>query len=116
MMPSRQAEAHARNDHARLRAQIPAACPLLVERRDGGGFVISTLTGERIVAGRYEVAHACIAGFVEGWQARQRWVLAQAFADCVCRTPGCEHSASTHTGERGACVEPGCLCGPGGWS
>ena len=36
--------------------------------------------------------------------------------DCVCRTPRCGHRASRHVGERGACVEPGCACGPGGWS
>lgn len=41
---------------------------------------------------------------------RQRIVIgAQA---CVCRTPGCGHPASTHTGSGGACI----ICGVACWS
>ena len=36
--------------------------------------------------------------------------------DCDCRTSGCGHKASRHIGDAGACIEPGCPCGPGGWS
>ncbi len=36
--------------------------------------------------------------------------------NCDCRTPGCGHKASQHDGPGGACVVPGCTCGPGGWS
>lgn len=35
--------------------------------------------------------------------------------DCICRNPRCGHRASRHIGEGGACVSPGCECGPGGW-
>jgi hypothetical protein len=36
--------------------------------------------------------------------------------DCTCRNRVCGHPASRHTGPAGACVEPGCVCGPGGWT
>lgn len=36
--------------------------------------------------------------------------------DCDCRNPVCGHKASTHRGPDGACVVPGCACGPGGWA
>lgn len=35
--------------------------------------------------------------------------------DCDCRNRRCGHKASKHVGEGGACIEPGCPCGPGGW-
>ena len=36
-------------------------------------------------------------------------------ADCVRRNPHCGRTASSHRGDGGACIEPGCPCGPGGW-
>jgi len=36
--------------------------------------------------------------------------------ECTCRTHGCGHVASAHSGPGGACVVPECRCGPGGWS
>lgn len=41
---------------------------------------------------------------------------AHALPDCDCRNVVCGHKASKHVGEGGACVEPGCACGPGGWT
>jgi hypothetical protein len=40
----------------------------------------------------------------------------EAVPDCLCRTRGCGHLASQHTGHQGACTVEGCDCGPGGWS
>jgi hypothetical protein len=34
--------------------------------------------------------------------------------DCTCRF--CGHPASRHRGAVGACMVPGCECGPGGWT
>jgi hypothetical protein len=36
--------------------------------------------------------------------------------ECVCRNPRCGHGASKHAGAAGQCLEPGCPCGPGGWT
>lgn len=47
---------------------------------------------------------------------RRLYELKRAAADCVCRSPNCGHTAAQHVGQGGACIVPGCTCGPGGWS
>jgi hypothetical protein len=51
-----------------LKALVPPACPLVVRRRDGGGFIVQTLDGRDAHAGRYEVVAAYLAGYVACWQ------------------------------------------------
>ena len=48
------------------------------------------------------------------------WLIVErsvfAVPDCLCRTSNCGHEASKHVGPYGACIVPGCDCGPRGWS
>lgn len=56
----------------RLRAMIPAGCPLTVERGALGGFVARTLDGRTNYRGRFQVVAAFILGFVAAWQRVKR--------------------------------------------
>jgi hypothetical protein len=71
--------------------------------------------GEELAGLRTEIrrgaTHDCGEWVIDG-----RCLLCDALVvECTCRNLVCEHGASFHRGPGGACVVPGCPCGPGGW-
>jgi hypothetical protein len=67
-MPSKQFAHLQEASLLRLRAQIPAACPLVVRRLDGGGFCAATIDGRDECQGRFQVVASFIAGYVACWR------------------------------------------------
>ena len=49
-----------------LQALVPSDCPLLVRRMDTG-FLACTIDGRDQLAGRFQVVHAFISGYVASW-------------------------------------------------
>lgn len=67
-MPSKQFDHLQESSAARLRALIPASCPLVVERQPRGGFHVFTLDTRDEATGRYQVVAAFILGYVAAWR------------------------------------------------
>jgi len=129
-MASRQFEHLQEQSLARLRALVPAGCPLRVLREPRGGFRVATTDGRVTTHGRFQIVAAWIEGYVTAWcradhAGRTAAVAARIqpadraeilrlvdfAASRTCRTAGCGHRGDQH-GPGGWCV----VCGKWCWS
>jgi len=135
-MASRQFEHLQEQSLARLRALVPAGCPLRVLREPRGGFRVATTDRHAGTHGRFQIVATWIDGYVAAWKCslwnanaaygalitarvrppdraaiRSIQAFIAAAAACTCRTASCGHRADEH-GPNGVCV----ICGKACWS